>query len=213
MQTFISTASMLFALLLAAHAEDEIDESHLSVVSAYEAFQAKFGRSEIRGSQSYEARLKIFAKRQAEVEAQNTRGGSWRAEVNEFADYTEDEFAGMLGYRRLGGWSTSQSSHPSPRKLQSARLIAESIDYRKLNSSSWVIRQGGCGACWAIAAIGAMETHAELCDKREPRRLSMHELIDCVPNPKNCGGPGGCVGSVFDLAFQYVQDLGLSYDE
>jgi len=29
-------------------------------------------------------------------------------------------------------------------------------------------------------------------------------LVDCVKNPKKCGGSGGCEGATFELAFDYL---------
>mmetsp|Transcript_105760 Transcript_105760/g.329653 ORF Transcript_105760/g.329653 Transcript_105760/m.329653 type:complete len:230 (+) Transcript_105760:233-922(+) len=35
------------------------------------------------------------------------------------------------------------------------------------------------------------------------------QLVDCVPNPRHCGGTGGCAGATAELAFQYVAGHGL----
>ena len=42
----------------------------------------------------------------------------------------------------------------------------------------------------------------------------LQELVDCVPNPKSCGGTGGCSGATVELAMSYATwqvDLGLSF--
>jgi cathepsin L len=41
------------------------------------------------------------------------------------------------------------------------------------------------------------------------RSFSAQELIDCVPNPKKCGGSGGCDGATVEQAMMYVQERGL----
>jgi cathepsin L len=40
--------------------------------------------------------------------------------------------------------------------------------------------------------------------------LSPQQLVACAPNPDDCGGVGGCEGSVPELAFDYVRAHGLT---
>jgi len=57
--------------------------------------------------------------------------------------------------------------------------------------------------------VGALEMHAEAAHGHAAR-LSFEELVDCAPNPEGCGGEGGCRGATAEVAFQYVQEHGLS---
>ena len=41
--------------------------------------------------------------------------------------------------------------------------------------------------------------------------LSPQQLIDCMPNPKHCGGRGGCEGATQSLGFEYVRQQGGSF--
>lgn len=82
------------------------------------------------------------------------------------------------------------------------------MDWRhRLNASLPVKDQGDCGSCWAVAAAGGLEAHAELAGFSQP--ISYEELVDCTPNPHECGGTGGCQGSTPELAFEFVRDHGL----
>jgi len=56
--------------------------------------------------------------------------------------------------------------------------------------------------------VGALETHAELLGS-PAAHLSYEQLVDCVPNPQECGGQGGCRGATAELAFKYVSQHGL----
>merc|ERR1719409_2449179 len=38
--------------------------------------------------------------------------------------------------------------------------------------------------------------------------LAPQEFVDCAPNPKHCGGDGGCEGSTPDLLFEYAIKAG-----
>jgi hypothetical protein len=40
--------------------------------------------------------------------------------------------------------------------------------------------------------------------------LSRQNLVDCAPNPDQCGGTGGCFGSTAELAFSYVAQNGIA---
>lgn len=37
----------------------------------------------------------------------------------------------------------------------------------------------------------------------------MQELVSCVPNPRQCGGKGGCLGSTSELAYDFVAKHGI----
>jgi len=183
------------------------------VEAAYGAFRQKHrvGEDPSQDHVAYAARLSLFQARSAEAAAHNARPGvSWKKAVNRFSDHTDAELRGMLGYKRVGGLSA-----PSPGAFlqvkPSKKATVEAMDWRsRLNSSSKFVRdQGSCGSCWAVAAVGALEMHAEaLHGDTEP--LSFEELVDCVPNPKKCGGEGGCKGATAELAFEYVREHGLS---
>ncbi|CAE7579651.1 CEP1 [Symbiodinium natans] len=204
--------------------------------SSYDEFRTQYGRGDAFGDE-YVLRQALFNKRVSAVQQINSQEGSWKAEINEFADYTPEEFRSLLGHRRSHqgsaaflqlrssviqsrfhtlGWPsmtdswrrmtsllrTTPSSHPSG--------LPESVDWRsQLNSSSFVKQQGTCGSCWALAAVGALEMHAEIHSKEPPHELSVDQLLDCVANPQHCGGLGGCDGANSELAFEYVQQHGL----
>ena len=39
--------------------------------------------------------------------------------------------------------------------------------------------------------------------------LAPQQLVDCAPNPQQCGGTGGCQGSTQPLAFNYTVGAGM----
>jgi cathepsin L len=71
--------------------------------------------------------------------------------------------------------------------------------------------QGQCGSCWAISAAEAVE--AQLKRAGRDVRVSPQALIDCVPNPQHCGGTGGCDGATGELAFSFMQQHGIPFEE
>ncbi|CAK0864604.1 unnamed protein product [Prorocentrum cordatum] len=77
----------------------------------------------------------------------------------------------------------------------------------KANSSD----QGTCGSCWAHASRVTMQARAEVKGLKEIH-WSTNQLIACTPNPKHCGGEGGCEGATAELAYEYVFNKGLMQD-
>eukprot|EP00440_Ansanella_granifera_P073497 gb/GFBE01079753.1/.p1 GENE.gb/GFBE01079753.1/~~gb/GFBE01079753.1/.p1 ORF type:complete len:389 (+),score=88.88 gb/GFBE01079753.1/:1-1167(+) len=183
-----------------------------SDVEAYEAFRSQLRhREKMTDETEFQRRLAVFKQRKAQVEAQNARPDKiWWATLNKFADMTNDEYQAMLGYRRVGprrAPSMMRSSAGS--SLLEMDSIADSRDWRSLNSSKFARVQGGCGSCWAVAAAGALEMHAEL-HLNIAQKLSFKELLDCTPNPRHCGGEGGCQGATGELALEYAANHGIA---
>ena len=75
-----------------------------------------------------------------------------------------------------------------------------------------VKKQLDCGGCWAFSAIESLESvYAIRTGRLED--LSPAMVIDCAPNPMQCGGDGGCGGSTSELAFEYLQAAGGAVSE
>merc|ERR1712048_1198438 len=81
-------------------------------------------------------------------------------------------------------------------------------DWREENVVSPVKNQGGCGSCWAFSATECMESHYMIATK-EDIVLAPQAYVNCVQNPKSCGGTGGCEGATEELAFNMSETLGL----
>jgi len=75
-----------------------------------------------------------------------------------------------------------------------------------------VKNQGGCGSCWAFSATEVFESHLAIATGKL-LTLAPQQLVSCAPNPKSCGGTGGCQGSVQWLGFNYTEYGGLSLEK
>eukprot|EP00438_Fugacium_kawagutii_P033671 Skav204068 [mRNA] locus=scaffold3:499705:503479:- [translate_table: standard] len=196
-------------------------------IQAYEEFRSHYGRREQQGSSDYQRRLAFFIQRKAEVDAQNAKVDKlWWAKVNKFADMTDSEYRSLLGYRRVIRGGPSKGGIIRGSSFLQMDAIAESRDWRKLNSSSFLRVQGGCGSCWAVAATGALEMHAEIhlggahgaggshgshgSHGFGSQKLSFSQLLHCTPNPAHCGGDGGCSGATAELAFEFAAQHGIA---
>lgn len=188
-------------------------------VSAFHSFKQRYERGYERGSTEYATRLEIFSKSLEEIHAQNSRKDRlWTAGINMFSDRTEAELSQLRGWS--GTAAPSSSGHapaavPSRMRgalLQFARdaapLPRQWAKWTQLDSLSEAKHQRHCGSCWAVAAATVLEAHAEI--HAAARSFSIQELVNCVSNPRHCGGNGGCAGATVELAFQYVMRHGLA---
>jgi cathepsin L len=192
--------------------------------TAYEDFRERHNRAQAVDTLTYAERLRLFMQRSDAVRAQNAAfaagTSSWRATVNKFADYTDAEFQMLLGHRPSRRGQTTPIGQASSSFIQSQPagnddMIATSVDWtQSLNHTATSVKdQGACGSCWAVAAVGALEAHQQLASKTQGdiEPLSYEELVDCVANPNECGGQGGCKGATAELAFDHVQKSGLGF--
>jgi len=68
--------------------------------------------------------------------------------------------------------------------------------------------QGRCGSCWSFAAAETLESYYALVNHNEMPILSEQQILDCTPNPDQCGGTGGCGGATVELAYQQIKAMG-----
>ena len=87
--------------------------------------------------------------------------------------------------------------------------LPASVDWREKGAITAVKNQGQCGSCWAFATTEIIESYAFITTGELPT-LSTQQVTSCTPNPLACGGTGGCMGSIPQLAYTYVQLFGHS---
>lgn len=201
------------------------------VMSHFARYRSHFGRTYEDGSAEHEMRQRLFAERVAKIEAHNThsKDHSWRAGINHLTDRTDEELLQLRGFRRHAPSSLVESEKMCSSRSQKCGLqrcckglicgakgscaepqaLPESIDWsQNLASGSHVVDQGACGSCWAVAAQGAVELQAELL-ANQSLQLSAQGMLGCAPNPRQCGGTGGCDGATPEIAFNWAKDNGL----
>lgn len=201
-------ASNLVALCLALAAAYAGGLVFVGEDDAFLEFMTEHARAYMRGTKTYIERRALFQRRLAQVHAQNRRPGrSWTAAINGFSDWTDGELRQLRGWR---GTARFPSAVRPPVALPQTELPTQ-VDWRNLTTAAVAHNQGGCGSCWAVACAEVLDMHVEIYgDQGAPIFFSSQELVDCVPNPHNCGGTGGCEGGTMELAFGYMLKYGLS---
>merc|ERR1719428_2695262 len=58
-----------------------------------------------------------------------------------------------------------------------------------------------------------MESHYALATGEHAPILAPQQIVSCCPNPRHCGGKGGCDGSTQPVAFNYTSTIGLTKDK
>lgn len=158
--------------------------------------------------QEYEARKANFAANFEKVRAHNEeyRSGkhSWWMKMNHFGDWTTEEFESML--------MTQQHTRPSTHSLKASNSsraeVPASIDWRTKGMVTPVKDQGSCGSCWAFSAIESVESRSAIATGTL-EVLAPQAFVDCVENPNECGGTGGCSGATMELAFEVSTATGV----
>ena len=97
-------------------------------------------------------------------------------------------------------------------KMLPVSELPEEVDWRTSGVITDVHNQGACGSCWAFATVAQIESYTALDGDGLPD-LSVEQITACAPNPLTCGGSGGCLGSVEQLGYNYVQLFGAASDQ
>ena len=124
--------------------------------------------------------------------------------INQFSDLTEAEFQAMYlgGYKRLPTPAGNFTTVSKP-----AKDLPAEVDWRKQGVVTDVKNQGQCGSCWAFCTTEMIESYAGIATGSTPE-LSSQQVTSCTPNPLSCGGTGGCMGSIPQLGYTYIQLFG-----
>jgi len=197
------------SLLLLAITADGAKLKSKNVLS-FDDFVAEHGRDYKQGASDYEERKKVFLQTQEKVLSQNSKPDKlWTAGMNKFSDWFESELKAVRGYVRSPQHHSAGLSFSQKDDITTWSRVADTMDWRNLTVSRKGVDQGACGSCWAVAAVATLNAHHEI-HQGHVGDFSVQELLNCVPNPRECGGKGGCEGATVELAMGYVQRSGLS---
>ncbi len=128
-----------------------------------------------------------------DIEALRKRGEAegWTFTVGE-NDATRRPLSQLCGLVEPLGWEEeARWDPPDPR-----RDLPASFDWRDYNGCTPIRSQGGCGSCWAFAAIGTIES-AILINDGISTDLSEQWLVSCT-------GAGSCSGGWHTAAYGFL---------
>jgi len=193
-------------------------QDHCGAQMSFPDFVKTYKRSYTPGTEEYDLHQELFTSRVVEVRDHNCgrSGRLWRAGINNLADWKEEDLEHLLGSTSKAGGTAAAGLLHSSKQVAGAEPLLLARRPRQLPASySWghlseikrTRHQGHCGSCWAVTAVSTMAAHAEI--KGRLHDFSLSQVVACTPNPRSCGGTGGCHGATAELAFDYALRVGL----
>ena len=153
-----------------------------------------------------EAAFNIAATKIKEHNSEPSR--SWDMGFSDLTDRDSAEW-NALSRGRNARLSAALAATATPAQLFEPLELPTEIDWRTKGVVSPVKNQGACGSCWAFSATESIESNIAINTGKLPV-LAPQELVDCVPNPQDCGGTGGCEGATQPLGFKYAESHGMA---
>eukprot|EP00041_Stephanoeca_diplocostata_P009384 m.144599 g.144599 ORF g.144599 m.144599 type:complete len:378 (-) comp17716_c0_seq1:16-1149(-) len=201
-------ASLVVATVLASAALVESTPWHQLHDYTFEDYVAEFGR--FYPEHERQKRKMIFEERLAIIRSHNANPThSWRRGVNQFTDRTTEELAQSKGLDKSLLHFTKHTTAPTFVHESSSTPLPDEFDWRtaKPGTISSTKNQGNCGSCWTFASAETLESHWFLATGNT-EDLSEQFILDCTPNPHQCGGTGGCAGGTAELAYTRLKQTG-----
>jgi len=153
-----------------------------------------------------ERRFAIFRANSVIIEKHNAGNHSFTLGINEFADLSQIEFAGVYN-------ASVPASEESPLLRQglpflgvfyaSGMTLPTTVDWREEGAVTSVKNQAQCGSCWAFTTVGAIEGSWKIATG-ELASLSPQQFVDCATKTNN-----GCKGGNMIPATQYATTTGI----
>lgn len=163
-------------------------------------FKAEFGKAYASADEAH--RRETFERhRKFVVEHNADEGKTWHAAINEFADVPNAEFRAS----RTGLLADPAAAAAPVGSVRPAGPAPPSLDWREKGVVTAVHNQGSCGSCWAFSAVETLESRLALATNATPAlELSTQQVVSCAPDPRHCGGTGGCRGGLQSVAYNYT---------
>jgi len=170
----------------------------------FNEFKRRFNKN-YKTLEEEKERFNIFNENMRKVLEHNKEKSSFTRGINFFSDLTEEEFKSTyLGLKRF---PTSTSSANSSISSEAIKDLPNEVNWVEKGAVTDVKNQGQCGSCWAFALTAQVESYAQIATG-DLIELSTQQVTSCTPNTLQCGGTGGCKGSVTQLGFNYLQLFG-----
>ncbi|XP_052199070.1 thiol protease aleurain-like [Diospyros lotus] len=161
---------------------------------AFARFAHRYGKR-YETAEETKLRFGIFSENLKLIRSHNKKGLSYTLGVNEFADWTWEEFR----KHRLGAAQNCSATTKGNHKLTD-EVLPETKDWRETGIVSPVKNQGHCGSCWTFSTTGSLEA-AYKQSFGKGISLSEQQLVDCAGAFNNFG----CNGGLPSQAFEYIK--------
>jgi len=155
-----------------------------SAVPSWEEYKAEFNK--VYNGDEDDTRKATFTGKMGELEAHNVKYDAgeetWFMAVNQFSDWTEEEFVD-----KMLNFDPAQSIH----NQTSIPVVEREYLTAEVGDKDWNVSpikdQGSCGSCWAFGAVAGMESEIIRQLKRSDI-LSEQYVMDCTSSAACSGG-------------------------
>lgn len=171
---------------------------------SFETYRRQFHK-EYSSVEEHMYRMQIFADNLDIIDSHNAEKHSYTLGINRFADLTSEEFKNIYLHTVINNKFNSQKSNDKNKSIR--KSVPNNIDWSANGAVTRIKDQGYCGACWAFAAIGAIES-ANIIKHNKNITFSEQELIDC----SSAYGNKGCGGGGVTSSFLYIKEHGICND-
>lgn len=161
---------------------------------SFARFASKYGKR-YETEDQIKLRFEIFSENLKFIKSSNRKGLPYTLAVNQFADWTWEEFK----QHKLGAAQNCSATKKGNHKLTDV-VLPETKDWRETGIVSPVKNQGSCGSCWTFSTTGALEAAYKQAFGKDIS-LSEQQLVDCAEAFNNFG----CNGGLPSQAFEYIK--------
>jgi len=148
---------------------------------------------------------------------------TWWAGPNNMTHLTDLEVRGFMGASKSVMRASSSSNNANKRNnvLSSASLNKQlarrdaTLTVSEPEMVDWTSavdyflpNQQSCGSCFAHAAMGTIIGRLNVATGEKHPYGSRQMAVSCSKNPRQCGGYGGCSGSIVQEVYSYFMNIG-----
>jgi len=177
--------------------------NHADLKHEFSLFKQKYNKQYSSSEEEY-LRFNIFKENLISLTRESRESRSYTVGVTQFSDMTHQEFKNTY----LGLKQTNMMGERNMTARRVSSNLPDQVNWVEQGAVSSVKNQGQCGSCWAFATTEQVESYAQISSGGEVPNLSAQQVTSCTPNLLQCGGTGGCYGSVTQLGFNYLQLFG-----
>lgn len=134
--------------------------------------------------EEYNFRLRMFEDSLRVINEHNAKGKSWTMGLNQFSDWTKEEYKSMLGYKRH---NNVKNDKIKDWPVNCPTVDPQDIDWKQKGYVTGIKNQGKCGSCWAFSAVGSLEG-AYFKKTGQLVSFSEQQIVACDHTSHGCNG-------------------------